>query len=164
MHQSLFKCEWIDVSIQLSVRECLVDIVEFHSFGSVIFIYRLQTGDDTEEGRSRKATKHNHRVVTVQLTQLERIAVGIVGSEIGQRIADFEPGAGQSVYSFSFGPMVPLSLHFPLIRLDYATQHQTNCAECERDEVHAIFAFHYYLHGALLMLLIVYGLGGCFQC
>ena len=48
-----------------------VDVVELDAFGSIICVYRLQTGDVSEEWRSCETAENQHRIATFQIVQFE---------------------------------------------------------------------------------------------
>ena len=60
VHQPFVEREWLKVSIQFWIGEGLVDIEDLNAFWRVVLIYCLQTGDISQERRSREAAKDNN--------------------------------------------------------------------------------------------------------
>jgi hypothetical protein len=49
------------------VRQCLVDVIKFDATRGIISFNRLQTGDVSQERRSREATEDKNRIASFQL-------------------------------------------------------------------------------------------------
>jgi len=73
---------------QFGMSKSLVYIVKIDPLGSVIAVDGLQPGDVPQEGRSGQAAEDQNRVVSLQATQLEFFALGVIDRDVGQRLAE----------------------------------------------------------------------------
>ncbi len=88
MEEALLKSDRADVTVQIGMSKRFVKIVELHSFGGVIFVNGLQTGDLIAEGRSSETAADKHRPAAFEGSGLERLAFGIVDGGSGEERAD----------------------------------------------------------------------------
>ena len=79
----------MNVSVVLRMSQCLVDVVELDALGGIVTIHGLQTGDFSQEGRSGQAAEDQHRVLSLQAAEFERLAGIVKSGNIRQRLADF---------------------------------------------------------------------------
>ena len=70
------------------MRERFIDVEESNALGRIVAIDRLQTGDVTKERRSRETAEDEDRVATLELSELNGLARGVVRPEVGQWLAD----------------------------------------------------------------------------
>ncbi len=88
VQQAFFQRERLHVTIVLGVGQRFVDVKKLDPFGLVIDSDRLQTGDVTDERRSRQATKDKHGIVAFEAAQTKLFSVRVEACQIGQHLAD----------------------------------------------------------------------------
>ena len=73
--------------------ESFVDIIELDTLGREVALDRLQTGDVSNERRSRQAAEDEYRVLAEQPARREFFALIVIQLDFGQLRAGFQEAA-----------------------------------------------------------------------
>ncbi len=81
-----------------------IDVIKLNTFGRVIAVDGLQTGDVVKEGRSCETSEDQNRIATLEAAELEFPALGIVSGSVRQGFTHLGGG------SLKVGPWSTLTL------------------------------------------------------
>ena len=90
MHQPFLDSERTEIIVIFRVRQRLIDVEKLHTFGLIVQLYRLQTGDVSDKRRSGQAAEYQDLVVFIrQITNVDQITQVIMDNDIGKLLTDF---------------------------------------------------------------------------
>ena len=69
VQQAFVERKGLHISLRAGMSQVLVDVEESNALGSVIAVHGLQTGDPSQERRSRQTAEDQHRVMFFQALQ-----------------------------------------------------------------------------------------------
>lgn len=89
--KTFFECERSHVwtTSTLGVSECFVNEEYLNAFGTKVPVYRLQTGDVSNERWSGQASKNEHGVFAFRTAQWKLLSVFIVDCHVRHLLPDF---------------------------------------------------------------------------
>jgi hypothetical protein len=92
VQQSFFESEWRDVGVAAAfgVSKCLIDEINLYAFGAEVPMYRLQTGDVSNERWSGQAPEYQYRVLPLDPTEWKLLSVLIVDGHVGHLLSDLQ--------------------------------------------------------------------------
>ena len=70
------------------MSKSFVNEVNLYAFGAKVAVYRLQTGDVSDERRSGKAPEHEHGVFAFDTAERKLLTIFIVDCDVGHLLSD----------------------------------------------------------------------------